>query len=108
MVIKVSLLWTRSRRVVNLQHSNMLSYNIKMDKNWFNHNVFIGISRPLLKLFIVTIYLLKKKLKKNRQQYQIIKTMNSMIFNWLRFEKYTKNKNKNVSRATYGKLMLSA
>ena len=32
--------------------------------------------------------------------------MNSMIFNWLRFEKYTKNKNKNFSRATYGKLML--
>lgn len=31
-----------------------------------------------------------------------------MIFNCLRFEKYTKNKNQNVSRATYGKLMLSA
>lgn len=61
MVIKVNLLWKRSRRAANLEHSNMLSYNIKMDKNWFNHNVFIRISRPLLKLFVMTIYLLKKK-----------------------------------------------
>ena len=61
MVIKVNLLRKRSRRAVNLEHSNMLSYNIKMDKNWFNHNVFIRISRPLLKLFVMTIYLLKKK-----------------------------------------------
>ena len=52
-----------------------------MDKNWFNPNVFIRVSRSLLKLFIMTIDLLKKKLKKNRQQYQIIKTMNSTIFN---------------------------
>lgn len=51
-----------------------------MDKNWFNPNLFIRISRSLLKLFIMTIDLLKKKTKKksaaisnhkNYEQYDI-------------------------------------
>ena len=36
-----------------------------MNKNWFNSNVFIRISRSLLKLFIITIDSLKKTKKES-------------------------------------------